>query len=96
MLTSALSWRYGFFLNVPVGLAAILAAPRVLAETGGTPAASISPGRSVARSGVSALVFGIVHSADAGWGAGRPSGALAAGVALLVLFVVNQRARPSR
>src|SRR3954471_13544609 len=33
VLTSALSWRWGFFLNVPVGMAAIVAAPRVLAET---------------------------------------------------------------
>jgi MFS family permease len=33
VLTETLSWRYGFFLNVPVGLAAILAAPRFLDET---------------------------------------------------------------
>src|SRR5881398_3674559 len=32
-LTDALSWRVGFFLNVPVGLAAIVAAPRLLQET---------------------------------------------------------------
>ncbi len=33
VLTEALSWRYGFLLNVPVGLAAIVAAPRFLDET---------------------------------------------------------------
>src|SRR3954463_8645703 len=33
VLTGALSWRYGFFLNVPVGLAALVAPRRVLAET---------------------------------------------------------------
>ena len=33
VLTTALSWRFGFLLNVPVGLAAILAAPRVVPET---------------------------------------------------------------
>src|SRR3954468_14862321 len=32
-LTEALSWRYGFLLNVPIGLAAIVAAPRYLDET---------------------------------------------------------------
>src|SRR3954462_9989392 len=32
-LTETLSWRYGFFLNLPVGIAAILAAPRYLDET---------------------------------------------------------------
>ena len=33
VLTTTLSWRYGFLLNVPVGIAAIIAAPRVLDET---------------------------------------------------------------
>ena len=32
-LTETLSWRYGFLLNVPIGLAAIVAAPRYLDET---------------------------------------------------------------
>src|SRR3954468_11928845 len=32
VLTTALSWRFGFFINVPVALAAILAAPRLLPE----------------------------------------------------------------
>src|SRR5438270_14034900 len=33
VLTETLSWRYGFFLNIPVGLAAILVAPHYLPET---------------------------------------------------------------
>jgi MFS family permease len=32
-LTETLSWRYGFLLNVPIGLAAVVAAPRHLDET---------------------------------------------------------------
>ena len=33
VLTDWLSWRVGFFVNVPVGLAAMIAAPRALTET---------------------------------------------------------------
>jgi MFS family permease len=90
VLTSALSWRYGFFLNVPVGLAAILAAPRFLGETDRHAAHLDLFGALSSTLGASALVFGIVHSADAGWTAGSTIASLVAGIALLGLFVVNQ------
>src|SRR4051812_12606246 len=90
VLTSALSWRWGFFLNVPVGLAAIVAAPRVLAETERHAARLDVTGALCSTLGASALVFGIVHSADAGWAAGSTVAALTAGVGLLALFVANQ------
>src|SRR3954469_7873702 len=76
VLTSALSWRYGFFLNLPVGLAAILAAPRLLKETDRHAARLDVPGALSSTLGASALVFGIVHSADAGWTAGSTVAAL--------------------
>jgi EmrB/QacA subfamily drug resistance transporter len=89
-LTSALSWRYGFFLNVPVGLAAIVAAPRFLAETERHAAGPDVGGALSSTLGASALVFGIVHSADAGWTAPSTVAALAAGVVLLAVFVAGQ------
>src|SRR3954454_750128 len=67
VLTSALSWRVGFFLNVPVGVAAILAAPRFLQETTRHAGCLDIAGALCSTVGVSALVFGIVHSADVGW-----------------------------
>src|SRR5436190_14229939 len=91
VLTSALSWRYGFFLNVPVGLAAILAAPRYLDETDRRAGRLDMPGALSSTLGVSALVFGIVHSAAAGWNDPLTVGALAVGLALVALFVMNQR-----
>ena len=90
VLTSALSWRWGFFLNVPVGLAAIFAAPHVLAETERHAARVDVAGALCSTLGATALVFGIVHSADAGWTAGSTVAALTAGVALLGLFVATQ------
>jgi MFS family permease len=91
VLTEALSWRYGFFLNVPVGLAAILAAPRFLDETDRHAGRLDITGALSSTVGASALVFGIVHSADAGWTAGSTIAALAAGGALLAFFATNQR-----
>jgi predicted MFS family arabinose efflux permease len=91
-----LSWRYGFLLNVPVGVAAMLAAPRFLDETDRHAGRLDVAGALTSTLGASALVFGIVHSTDAGWTAASTIAALAAGIALLAFFVAGQRraARP--
>jgi EmrB/QacA subfamily drug resistance transporter len=94
VLTQALSWRLGFFLNVPVGLVAILAAPRLLAETERHPGRLEISGALTSTLGVSAVVFGIVHSAAGGWTDPVTLGALAAGVLLLALFVREQACSP--
>src|SRR5947209_8982434 len=58
-LTQLISWRVGFFLNVPVGIAAILAAPRLLEETDPHPGRLELIGALSSTLGVSALVYGI-------------------------------------
>src|SRR3954470_16617393 len=90
VLTTALSWRLGFLLNVPVGIAAILAAPRVLPETERHPGRLDVFDALSSTAGVSAVVFGIVHSADAGWGDPATIGALAVGLTLVAVFVTRQ------
>src|SRR5215204_5236722 len=60
-LTEALSWRYGFLLNVPIGLAAIVAAPRYLDETVRHAGRLDLPGALTSTFGAAALVFGIVR-----------------------------------
>ena len=89
-LTETLSWRYGFLLNVPIGLAAILAAPRHLDETLRHAGRLDFPGALCSTLGAAALVFGIVHSTDAGWGAPTTIVAVALGAALLAVFVIGQ------
>jgi EmrB/QacA subfamily drug resistance transporter len=95
-LTETLSWRYGFLLNVPIGLAAIVAAPRHLDETVRHAGRLDVPGALSSTLGAAALVFGIVHSADAGWGAPTTIVAVAFGAALIAVFVIGQgrAARP--
>src|SRR4051795_3172507 len=90
VLTTALSWRLAFLLNVPVGIAAIVAAPRVLPETERHAGRLDFLDALSSTAGVSAVVFGIVHSADAGWGDPPTVGALAIGAALVAVFVARQ------
>jgi MFS family permease len=68
VLTETLSWRYGFFLNVPVGIAAILGAARFLDESERHTGRLDLAGALSSTLGASAVVYGIVRSADAGWG----------------------------
>jgi MFS family permease len=90
ILTETLSWRFGFFLNVPVGIAAILAAPRYLDETARHPGRLDFTGALSSTLGVSVLVYGIVRSAGAGWSDTMTIAAVAAGVALIALFIAGQ------
>ena len=64
-----MSWRAGFFINVPIGAAMILLASRYLLETQRGTGRFDIVGAVCATLGMCALVFGIVKSADAGWGA---------------------------
>jgi EmrB/QacA subfamily drug resistance transporter len=89
-LTSAVSWRAGFFLNVPIGVAMIVLAPRYLPQTGGGTGRFDVVGALTATLGMGALVFGIVSSADAGWGAPVTIGSLVAGALLLLVLVLNE------
>jgi MFS family permease len=89
-LTETLSWRYGFLLNVPIGLAAILAAPRHLDETVRHSGRLDVPGALSSTFGAAALVFGIVHSANSGWGAPTTLVPLALGTLLIAGFVTRQ------
>ncbi|WP_158866081.1 MFS transporter [Leifsonia sp. AG29] len=83
-----ISWRAGFFVNVPIGAAMIVLAPRFLVETGRSRGRFDVAGAATATLGVGALVFGIIDSADAGWLSPVTIGSLTAGVLLLVGFVL--------
>src|SRR3954454_24976392 len=84
-----LSWRVGFFINLPIGAAMMLAAPRYLPETQPRRGQTDATGAIASTLGMTALVFGIVHSADAGWADALTIAAVAAGVLLIAIFVTN-------
>jgi EmrB/QacA subfamily drug resistance transporter len=90
VLTDLISWRVGFFLNVPIGIAMMLAAPRVLPETERRSGRFDVAGALSSTAGMVALVYGLVRSAEAGWSDPLTVGTLVAGVVLLTLFVLDE------
>jgi EmrB/QacA subfamily drug resistance transporter len=86
-----ISWRAGFFVNVPIGAAMIALAPRFLPETGRATGRFDLFGALGATLGVGALVFGIINTAEAGWNSPITLMAISAGVVLLVKFVLIER-----
>ena len=89
-LTDLVSWRAAFLVNVPIAVAMIVGARAVLTETPRRPGRFDLPGAVCATLGVGALVFGIIESAESGWGSGRVMGALVVGAALLTTLVLNE------
>jgi EmrB/QacA subfamily drug resistance transporter len=94
MLTQWASWRWVFFVNVPVGVAVIAVAPRLLARSPRVTARLDIAGALTSTTGMSALVYGFIHAASAGWANVTTIGSFAAAVVLLGLFVrVESRAQ---
>jgi len=90
VLTDVLSWRWVFYINLPVGILAVLAAlrwvPNSRAET--RPETSDVAGAVTVTGGLLLLVYDIVKASQYGWTSGRTLGLAAAAVALLAGFVV--------
>ena len=90
ILTTWISWRVAFVVNVPIGIAMMLAAPYYLTETEQRPGRFDLAGAITSTLGMTALVYGIVNSATAGWGDPTTIMALAASVLLLAFFIFNE------
>jgi EmrB/QacA subfamily drug resistance transporter len=91
LLTSWASWRLGLFVNVPVGVALVLAAPRVLGETERQTGHFDLAGAVTSTLGMFAVVYGIVRAGSAGWSDDLTLASLAGGLTLLAVFVLNER-----
>ena len=91
MLTDWISWRWGLWINVPVGLVLVWLAPRVLAETQRRAGRFDLPGAAASTLGMSALVYGFVHAAEAAWGDAVTVVSFAAAAVLLATFVAVER-----
>ena len=89
LITSDLSWRWIFYVNVPIGAAA-LAITLLRVEESRNPRAQRPDwaGFVVFSAGLAALVYGLIQSQRAGWESGRVIGTLAASAVLLATFVV--------
>ncbi|MGA9856256.1 MAG: MFS transporter [Solirubrobacteraceae bacterium] len=89
VLTDVASWRWVFFVNVPVGLATIALALRYVAESRVDVARRSYDlaGAVTVTGGLVVLVYAIVKAQAYGWGSGRTLGLGAVAFALLGAFV---------
>jgi EmrB/QacA subfamily drug resistance transporter len=94
IVTSWLSWRVGFFINVPLGIGLLVAALRCLNETDRRSSRFDVAGALSSTIGMTALVWSLVRSADTGWADPLTLSALAAGVLLLMAFVLTEWRAP--
>ena len=89
LLTSYLSWSWIFFINVPVGVAAIAVTPVLLRES----RADLEhrhfdfAGASSVTAGLMLLVYAMTRATSDGWGSTSTLGLLAGAVALIGAFV---------
>ncbi|MCO4697641.1 MFS transporter [Streptomyces sp. RO-S4] len=88
LLVEHVDWTWVFYLNAPIGIAALLFGAAVLRESknaDGERSFDVA-GVVVLAAGLLALVFGIVKGETWGWASAGTLGAIAAGVVLLVVF----------
>ncbi|HYO35967.1 MAG TPA: DHA2 family efflux MFS transporter permease subunit [Geodermatophilus sp.] len=99
VLTEVASWHWAFLVNVPLGIVAVLLAPRLLPADGGSAAGVRGldvPGAVLATLGLFALVLGVSRSEEHGFAATDVLLLFAAALGLLAAFVLVERrtARP--
>lgn len=88
------SWRWTFFVNVPIGILVLVMAPRVLNESARETGGFDIPGALTATAGLVSLVYGLTHAASTSWTNTTTVLTLAIGAALIATFlVIESRSR---
>jgi EmrB/QacA subfamily drug resistance transporter len=90
LLTRYLGWQYIFFLNVPIGAAALALAPRVVPESRmvGERRRYDPFGAASITSGLVVLVYAISQAPRVGWAATQTIALLVGAAALIVAFLI--------
>ena len=89
-IAEGIDWTWIFWLNVPIGLAAIpLVLSRIEESFGGDTGLDL-PGLALISGAGFGIVWGLVRGNSAGWDSLEVIGALAAGVVLVVAFIARE------
>jgi EmrB/QacA subfamily drug resistance transporter len=93
LLTEHISWNWIFFVNVPVGVLAIIASLLLIPESRDQSAEQRLdlPGLLTSGLGLFALTYGLIEGNSHGWMSARIVGCFVAAVVLLVSFVLLER-----
>ena len=89
ILTDVFSWEAVLYVNIPVGIAAVALAPRLLPEgrdLGGVRSFDVAGAVSVT-AGLALLIYAVVDAPNAGWGSTQTLLLGAVAVALIAAFV---------
>ena len=90
-VVEGLDWHWIFWLNVPVGVVAVILAATVLPESRGG-ARKLDPlGLVLSAAGMLLLIWGVVDGPDRGWTSARVLTMLISGAVLVAAFIAWQR-----
>jgi EmrB/QacA subfamily drug resistance transporter len=96
LITESLTWRWIFYVNVPLGIVGVLATVRWLRETAPRAPGRFDPAGALALTvGLSALTLGFSFGQEWGWDSTLLIVTLTVGVVALVALVLIERAVPS-
>jgi EmrB/QacA subfamily drug resistance transporter len=92
IITSGIGWQWIFFVNLPIGVMAVILTLTQVAESRDPNATGVDWLGLLTFSGsLFLLVFALVRGNDKGWGSTQIVAFLAASLVLLVLFVIVER-----
>ncbi len=86
-VTQGLSWHWVFWVNVPVGVFALIGSRLALPESRGPRSHLDVPALMLVAAGAVALIWGLVQASQDGWGSAEIVVSLSAGVCLVVAFL---------
>lgn len=87
VLTSGLSWRWAFFINIPVAIVVLILTPALFAESRPNERPRLDlPGAVLISAALASLVFGLTIAGESGLSVIDPYPWLAAAVVLLLIF----------
>jgi len=91
-LTQWLSWRWIFFVNIPIAVAAIIIAQRQTPESRDPHARRLDwPGLATFSAALATLILGLIRGNPDGWGSTGVVGCLIAAPVLLIAFLITER-----
>jgi predicted MFS family arabinose efflux permease len=93
-IVQALSWRWVFFINVPIGAVVLALAPRIVPESrleSAPEGGYHTEGAVTITLGTMVLVFTLIKADSWGWTSGRTQAGLAVAAVLIVGFVIIER-----
>jgi EmrB/QacA subfamily drug resistance transporter len=94
VLVEALGWRSIFWINVPVGLAAIVLAARFVPESRAPHPRRIDPvGQLLVLTALASVTYGIIEGPAAGWGSAEILGCFALGAAAVAALLAYEPRR---